>query len=130
MRPDLLGYINDLLVIKNEEKPTRALFSTARYELLSKFSKLDPLCFGPVKFLIFYVVAKDVIYFYAIDGPNKMLVPLSSNLYMEQLDSRFKVLKIIVNIARIFKTMITNNAFPDDIQYLYCAKIMRIFCAQ
>ncbi|CAG8652078.1 6985_t:CDS:2 [Paraglomus brasilianum] len=114
MRPDLLGYINDLLVIKNEEKPMRALFSTARYELLSKFSKLDPLCFGPVKFLICYVVAKDIICFYAIDG-NKMLVPLSSNLYMEQLDSRFKVLKIIVNIARIFKTMITNNAFPDDI---------------
>jgi len=114
-RPDLLGYINNLLVIKNEEKPTRALLTTARDELLSKFSKLDPICFGQIKFLICFAVAKDIICFYAIDGDNKQLIPLSTTLYMEQLSSRFKVLKIIINIARIFKTMISNNAFPDNV---------------
>nr|CAG8490445.1 3960_t:CDS:2 [Entrophospora candida] len=114
-RPDLLGYINDVLVIKNEEKAARNKFDTAKEELISKFSKLDPLYFGNIKFLICYAVAKDIFCFFAIDGPSKMLVPLSTQLYMDDLNARFTTLRIIINIARIFKTMTTKDAFPAKV---------------
>ncbi len=114
-KPDLLGYINDVLVIKNEEKAARNKFDTTKEELISKFSKLDPLYFGNIKFLICYVVAKDIFCFFAIDGPSKMLVPLSTQLYMDDLNARFTTLRIIINIARIFKTMSTKDAFPAKV---------------
>ncbi|KAG9295282.1 hypothetical protein G9A89_021213 [Geosiphon pyriformis] len=114
-RPDLLGYVNDVLVIKDEEKAKRKNLETAKEELISKFSKLDPLYFGNIQFLICYALAKDIMCFYAIDGPSKTLVPLSTQLYLDDLNARLTVFKIIINIARVFKTMITKNAFPTKV---------------
>ncbi|CAG8559518.1 4483_t:CDS:1 [Paraglomus occultum] len=44
-RPDLLGYVHDVLMLKGEEKAFANLFDKAKIkrELLSKFSKLDPI---------------------------------------------------------------------------------------
>ncbi|KAG9297240.1 hypothetical protein G9A89_015491 [Geosiphon pyriformis] len=114
-KPDLLGYVKDVLVIKNEEKAARNDLETAKEELIANFSKLDPLYFGNIQFLICFAVAKDIMCFYAIDGPSKTLVPLSTELYLENVNARYTALKICINIVRILKTMITKNAFPAKV---------------
>ncbi|KAG9287079.1 hypothetical protein G9A89_023044 [Geosiphon pyriformis] len=114
-RPDLLGYVKDVVVIKNEEKAARIDLETAKEELISKFSKLDPLYFGNIQFLICFAVANDIMCFYAIDGPSKTLVPLSTELYLYDLKARYTSIKICINIVRILKTMITKNAFPAKV---------------
>ncbi|KAG9301312.1 hypothetical protein G9A89_004064 [Geosiphon pyriformis] len=114
-RPDLLGYVKDVLVIKNEERAARNDLETAKEELIANFSKLDPLYFGNIQFLICFVVAKDIMCFYAIDGPSKTLVPLSTELYLDDIKARYKAVKICINIVRILKTMITKNAFPAKV---------------
>ncbi|KAG9285579.1 hypothetical protein G9A89_008556, partial [Geosiphon pyriformis] len=114
-RPDLLGYVKDVVVIKNEEKAARIDLEPAKEELISKFSKLDPLYFGNIQFLICFAVANDIMCFYAIDGPSKTLVPLSTDFYLYDLKARYTSVKICINIVRILKTMITKNAFPAKV---------------
>ncbi|KAG9286188.1 hypothetical protein G9A89_014174 [Geosiphon pyriformis] len=43
------------------------------------------------------------------------LVPLSTELYLDDLNARYTAVKLSINIVRIFKTMITKNAFPANV---------------
>ena len=71
-------------MLKDEEKAFLNLFDKAKRELLSKFSKLDPLCFSNIKILICFAVAKTNIRFYAINGPTHSLVELTKLLLLDR----------------------------------------------
>jgi serine/threonine protein kinase len=102
-------------MLKAEEKASLKLFGQAKEELLSKFSKLDPLCFGNIKFLICFAVAKNMIRFYAIDGPSRSLVNLTNDLYIDRREDRVQILKTVINITRILRTVVENDALPTQV---------------
>ncbi|KAG9298181.1 hypothetical protein G9A89_005449, partial [Geosiphon pyriformis] len=112
---DLLGYFKNVVVIKNEEKAARINLEPAKEELISKFSKLNPLYFGNIQFLICFAVANNIMCFYAIDSSSKMLVPLSTDFYLYDLKAQYTSVKICINIVHILKTMITKNAFSAKV---------------
>ncbi|KAG9293152.1 hypothetical protein G9A89_010489 [Geosiphon pyriformis] len=103
------------------EFPSNATeLETAKKKLISKFSKLDLLYF-----------TKDIICFFAIDGRSKTLVALSTELYLNDVNAQFTVLKIIINTVRIFKVILfikplqlgnsTINFFEDYVEKVVSA---------
>ncbi|CAB4400459.1 unnamed protein product [Rhizophagus irregularis] len=109
-RPDFLCWTNDVLLFKGEEKADAKDFSIAERELEDKFNKFDPLNFGNIQFMLCYAVAGPNLRFYAIDGspnanPLNHLVPLSNRLDIKNSRDRVSILCIVVNIARIIRTV-------------------------
>lgn len=109
-RPDFLCWTNGVLIFKGEEKAEIDDFPVAVRELTDKFNKFDPLYFGDIQFMICYVVAGSKLCFYAINGPSNTnplnhLVPLSNLLDIKNSRDRISILSIIVNIARIIRTV-------------------------
>ncbi|GES95131.1 hypothetical protein RCL_jg19337.t1 [Rhizophagus clarus] len=109
-RPDFLCWINDVLLFKGEEKADAKDFSIAERELEDKFNTFDPLNFGNIQFMLCYAVAGPNLRFYAIDGsqnanPLNRLVPLSNRLDIKNSRDRVSILCIVVNIARIIRTV-------------------------
>ncbi|CAB4374878.1 unnamed protein product [Rhizophagus irregularis] len=109
-RPDFLCWTNDVLLFKGEEKADAKDFSIAERELEDKFNKFDPLNFGNIQFMLCYAVAGPNLRFYAIDGspnasPLNRLVPLSNRLDIKNSRDRVSILCIVINIARIIRTV-------------------------
>ncbi|POG65506.1 hypothetical protein GLOIN_2v1781656 [Rhizophagus irregularis DAOM 181602=DAOM 197198] len=109
-RPDFLCWTNGVLIFKGEEKAEIDDFPVAVSELTDKFNKFDPLYFGDIQFMICYVVAGSKLRFYAINGlsntnPLNHLVSLSNLLDIKNSWDRISILSIIVNIARIIRTV-------------------------
>jgi hypothetical protein len=109
-RPDFLCWTNDVLLFKGEEKGDFKDFQIAEHELVDKFDKFDPLNFGNIQFMICYAVAGSNLRFYAINGsPNanslNRLVSLSDRLDIKNSRDRVSILCIVVNIARIIRTV-------------------------
>jgi len=112
-RPDFLLYVNDILLFKGEEKAVKDDFNNAKDDLSKKFSTLDPLFFGDVKFLMCYAAAGSKLGFFAIDGFTGNLVPLTNLFDLHAPESRFMVIETIINIVRILNTMIPH--LPTDV---------------
>ena len=98
-RPDFLLYVNDILLFKGEEKAVKDDFNNAKDDLSKKFSTLDPLFFGDVKFLMCYAAAGSKLGFFAIDGFTGNLVPLTNLFDLHAPESRFMVIETIINIV-------------------------------
>ncbi|GES74974.1 hypothetical protein RCL_jg13042.t1 [Rhizophagus clarus] len=117
-RPDFLCWTNNVLLFKGEEKAEIGNFSEAVDELEGKFDKFDPMYFGDIQFMIYYAVAGPRLRFYAIDGspntnPPSRLVALSNQLDMSNRRDRVSILCVVVNIARIMRTV--SNTIPEMI---------------
>ncbi|RGB41957.1 hypothetical protein C1646_751569 [Rhizophagus diaphanus] len=117
-RPDFLCWTNDVLLFKGEEKADAKDFPIAERELEDKCNKFDPLNFGNIQFMLCYAVAGPNLRFYAIDGspnanPLNRLVSLSNRLDIKNSRDRVSILCIVVNIARIIRTV--NGRIPGSI---------------
>ncbi|RHZ62043.1 hypothetical protein Glove_344g93 [Diversispora epigaea] len=117
-RPDFLCWANNVLLFKGEEKAGIEDFQKATDELEEKFNKFDPMFFGNIQFMICYAAAGAKLRFYAIDGspntnPPSRLVALSSQFDMINRRDRVSILCIVVNIARIMRTV--SNIIPEMI---------------
>ncbi|RUS14863.1 hypothetical protein BC937DRAFT_93219 [Endogone sp. FLAS-F59071] len=106
-RPDFLLYVQNLLVLKGEEKAKASDFDEALDDLSKKFSTLDPLFFGDMKFLLCYAAAGSVFRFFAIDGTPEaqskpsILVPLTPRLDLKSPVDRFAIVLKLINITRV-----------------------------
>ncbi|CAH1764607.1 12511_t:CDS:10, partial [Entrophospora sp. SA101] len=92
-----------VLLFKGEEKAEFADFSKAKDELEEKFNKFDPM---------------NKVAFFVIDGspntnPPSRLVALSNQLDMNNRRDHVSILCIVVNIARIMRTV--SNTIPEMI---------------
>ncbi|CAG8782964.1 9518_t:CDS:2, partial [Gigaspora rosea] len=90
----------------------------AKNELEEKFNKFDHMYFGNIQFMICYAAAGTRLRFFAIDGspntnPPSRLVSLSNQLDVNNRRDRVSILCIVVNIARIIRTV--NNTIPEMI---------------
>ncbi|RIB09447.1 hypothetical protein C2G38_2108613 [Gigaspora rosea] len=91
---------------------------TNNNELEEKFNKFDHMYFGNIQFMICYAAAGTRLRFFAIDGspntnPPSRLVSLSNQLDVNNRRDRVSILCIVVNIARIIRTV--NNTIPEMI---------------
>ncbi|CAG8551218.1 3686_t:CDS:2 [Racocetra fulgida] len=117
-RPDFLCWTNNVLLLKGEEKAVIEDFSKAKNKLEEKFNKFDYMYFGNIQFMICYAAAETRLCFFAIDGsPNtnlsSRLVVLSNQLDVNNRQDRVSILCIVVNIARIIRTV--GNTIPEMI---------------
>ena len=104
--------MKDVLLLKGEEKAKRVDFSKAQQELKAKFSRIDPLTFGHIRYMICYAAANGLVQLFAIDGSNGgNLLPLSQKFDLYLLENRVKFVKCIINILRVFLTI--SNLLPD-----------------
>jgi hypothetical protein len=107
-RPDFLLWLGDLLIFWGEEK---AGSHGAMEDLDKKFRLIDPVFFGDIKFMITYALNGFDIRFYAADGSRQALknadpfIPLTNTLNLLNLEHRFKILQIVINIGRILLTI-------------------------
>ncbi|KAF0465663.1 crinkler family protein [Gigaspora margarita] len=114
-RPDFLCWANNVLLFKGEEKAVNADFPKAVNELEEKFNKFDPMYFGNIQFMICYAAAGTRLRFFAIDGSSNTnspsrLIALSNQLDINTRRDRISILCIVVNIARIIRTV--SNTIP------------------
>ncbi|KAF0529552.1 crinkler family protein [Gigaspora margarita] len=108
-RPDFVCKIKEALIFKGEEKASHVSIKTAEKELKEKFNRIDPQVFGNINFFLCYAAAGSRLRFYTIDGSknsSNCLVPLSNEIDIVDIYDRFEVIKIIINIARIVKSII------------------------
>ncbi|CAG8483612.1 9608_t:CDS:1 [Gigaspora rosea] len=111
-RPDFLCWTNNVLLFIGEEKAVIEDFPKAMNKLEEKFNKFDPMYFGNIQFMICYIAAGTRLRFFAIDGSSNInspsrLITFSNQLEINNRRDRISILCIVVNIARIIRTMST-----------------------
>ena len=124
LRPDWMFFIHQLLVIRGEEKAegANASLEQAASELISKMDTWHTLFFGELPYVFGYACCGTQFQFYALH-PNKTvsrpggvpgvnLTKIGNQLDLAFVDERFRLLKYIINLVRVFEVM--EHQIPED----------------
>ncbi|KAI3653576.1 hypothetical protein MP228_001523 [Amoeboaphelidium protococcarum] len=103
-RPDYLVIMdNHLLVMKGEHKSALVNIRTSTEELVQKMSSgWSVLTYGSLDYIIGFATAGSQIQFFAITKAHQ-LVPLSKILDLRIIDQCAQIIKIAVNLVRVFE---------------------------
>ena len=96
---------------QERRRPKNRILLQQRMIFATNSSSIDPLSFGPIRFLMCYAAAGPLIRFYALDGspeaaksPNK-LIELTPLLSFRTAPQRLEILCAVLNIGRVVVTI-------------------------
>ncbi|CCI45216.1 unnamed protein product [Albugo candida] len=114
-RPDFLLWLNNVLVMKGEEKGPLEL-DKAKVEVIAKMTKMPSPVFGKTPFLFAYAAANSWVQFLVIDRSLNVNV-ISQQLNLTVLRNRIRCVVSSINICRIFNHY--QSLLPDGILPMY-----------
>ncbi|CAG8608529.1 10391_t:CDS:2 [Paraglomus brasilianum] len=113
--PDFLFRIKDVLFFWGEEKSVTGAFEDLEY----KFTQFDEVLPEELKFMICYTANGTNISFYIIDGWTKRkkdrFVPFTKEFNLNDIQDRIDILKAIINITRLVRTLVDKNCIPSAV---------------
>ncbi|KAL0592614.1 hypothetical protein ABG067_000178 [Albugo candida] len=114
-RPDFLLWLNNVLVMKGEEKGPLEL-DKAKVEVIAKMTKMPSPVFGKMPFLFAYAAANSWVQFLVIDRSLNVNV-ISQQLNLTILQNRIRCVVSSINICRILNHY--QSLLPDGILPMY-----------
>ncbi len=99
-KPDFLLWMNNILVLKGEEKGSASDFEMARQELVEKMKKIHVTIFGSLPFLFAYAAANARVQFFAIDR-SLNFEEISTEFDLRKLEELIQCVVFSLKICRI-----------------------------
>ena len=115
-RPDFLFYLNNFLILRGEEKNSKAGLDDAKAELIQNLKTWNVHTFGNLEYIFGFACGGEFLTFCAMSPPHK-LFNLSRIFNLESVVDRFEILICVINLARLFKTCISR--IPKGLSMTY-----------
>jgi hypothetical protein len=106
-RPDFLLHVNHQLLFWGVEKGSDDEWSDAVQDVKKKSTGAWPFCFA-------YAATPSFLQFFAIIG--NMVEPVSESFNLKHVVSRLNVLRCMINVLRVLRTLVVRHSPTDDVE--------------
>ena len=115
LRPDFLFYMNNCLILRGEEKKDTAGLAIAKNELIQRMKNWSNAIYGNLNYIFAYVCAGPSFILCAISPSG--ITDISRILDLHILKDRFDLFFLLINLARVIKTI--ESRIPLECPILY-----------